>query len=757
MRSNPKKINLAKILILTLSFNLLLLMGIGIFNTKSIGQNLNNNLILSNNLKLANTRAVELDNYIKNASLIANNSTIKIDLNVSLPWNGGVVKLTLDKSRIDKFRNNSDTRIYQNSNGYEYFNININSNSPTTDVPGKYLQYINLISNGKYIWESGFSPQFDLMKQIISKVISEPNLDITKNLYLNFRQEGNGEFVKKLTRRVDGVIVHWYVTNEYATLPKNGSLIFESENIFFGSNKSTTSNLECYETKQDKNNTTQTIKSNTGISFSLNINPMEAKVSSPDIGECTLYQYLSWIRDLWNNYMTTTVNYGSRVTASDAILIDRNEGIENLASQFSNVNTLDIYKNSINNHLNRNGNSSKIWNVSRVYDLYDSSLDPNVSSLVNQLVTSNKLSQFDDKTGVFYKVIKLDNAFYLGKNARTKPNVPWLYYVCDVANEPLASYYIVKFETILKMHSILDLKYDFSLRKFYLETKGADFINLKQQYPNWPSQIYLTYDSKQWINRFENALNSSSLATLVLDFSNDQNIPFKFDLKDKVVSSDLYNGFVDFFAANGIDLNNYGITSANDIAAIINDDSIAFNLNYKVNNIVGPTDGNVVDGVNNVATMSSNVVTTSVLGTLIGIALIGAIIGGVFALTNKNKSIKKNIIVSPNATTPVVAKPKKPIRPPRKAHLIVLDKQSLSSSGINKPTYPIPMPQSVACSQENKSEFGLKIASKFKKNKNKPNLKLEKKQVKAAAKIKKNKKKSNLKNSKLFKFSKEKN
>lgn len=723
--TNLWKVTLCKISTLILTFTLFLIAGISISNSSR--QNLKNNISLNNSLNLVNSRALNIDSYIKNASLIANNYEIKVKLKLTLPWVDNIDNLvenfgnntigySFDKTRIDMYR--GDPNVCKTSDNYSYFNIGLHSNNVLNSDPGKLQQYINLISNGKYIWESGFSPNFNLMSRIVDYVISKPNLNLSNTLYLNFVQEGNGKYQKELvqhdyTNSWGNVIPgYWYVVNEAITLPQNGTITLKSITETYNP---LTSVIQCTEQSQSSNKKTQVIKSNSGINFTLEINPKTAIVNSPDMnGECSLQEYLTWVREFSKNYNNDLINYGTPSSINDSIVIDQAARLNNLASGFYELNTVQIYKDSINDQLSRGQFNSQIWQVSDVLDLDDSKLSSEVSSIVNQIVADKKLKPFDDATGIFYKVIKLDNAFYLGKEARVNPSVPWLYYLCDVANEPLASYYIIRFEAIKKIYSLSSLNYDFSSKQFYIDTNNVNFNNLKQQNFNWPSRIYLTYDLNQWINNFNSNLNSISSISLPLNFENNQGIPFLFDFTNQVVTPSLYNGFVDFFAANGIDLNSYGINSANNINATTTTNSINFSLSLNPD-------------ANDTKIAGLDVITFSLIGVLVGVVLIGAIIGGTFALTNRKKTNKNNLIVNARPTTSTIVKPKKPVIAPTKANLIILNKQNASFSKVGDSQKLTPIPKSILYQPKKKIKLTTKIASKFKEIKEKINLPIKKK------------------------------
>ena len=780
--NSSRKVNFKKIFILSLlSLSLSSIIGVGFYSTSNLGQNLTSKVFLNNGSSKTTTSPLNLYSYLNDVSFITDNS-IKVSLNVNLPWSEGYASISFDKSRIDKFRN--DASVHRKVDNCEYFNIALNSDAPTSSSVGKFNQYVNLISNDKYIWESGFNPTFDLIQELIKFAVSNPILDLSKNLYINFVQKGNGKFEKNLTLKKDSFShSYWYVSKETVTLPETNGLIFEGisnvQNI-------PTSSIECIETSQSSSERIQTFKINNGIPFSLVINPTEVKVNSSDIGQCTLYSYLEWVRNLAQNYADKTISFGNRVSIKDAIVINQNEYLNYLASNFTNVNQPDVYKRSIANQLSRNGFISKPWEISSVYNLKDSSLNYQIQETVNQVVMKNNLVQSNDETGIFYKVIKLDNAFYLGKDARINPNVPWLYYLCDDSNEPFTSYYIAKFEVIKKAYPISSLNYDFNSRQFYFNTNGVDFMNLSKQKLNWPSKIYLTHNPQQWVSRFKNALNSGSSISLSLAFKNSQNIPLSFSAMNQNITSNLYDGFVDFFAANGIQLKDYGITGQSNITASLNNDSINFTLNYMTANI-GNNLSNGNNNGSNMKTSSIDTTTASMIGILVGVILIITIVGIVLGLGKRNKSLNKNVIVNNRPINPKVVKPQKPIKPPRKPGLIVLNKQNISipsvsnSMGVNSIPPSVLHPKKTKLKpkiilnlkkknkikndaqasnpvksnssfektssplKKNKIKLSSKIASKFKDKKNKFNSKHKNKKIKNSLKFKKNKNNSDLK------------
>ena len=661
MRStNSCKVAWGKILVLLLSFSLFLITIVGVSSFKNTNLNLKNNantnVALNGNQNQINKRNLNFDSYVQNAWLVADNPTIQVKLNVILPGiNGqGFVPISFDKSRIDMYKG-TNSIAHKTSGNCEYFNIGLNSDNISNTEPGIWNQYINLISNGKYIWESGFSLDFDVMQEIVkATVFSNTNLDLSETLYLNFTQKGNGKFERNLEQKwyyqsFDSY--YWELTNQqYTTLPQNNTVVFND--TISNSYNPIASYITCTESVPVNYIKTQTFQCTDGISFSLAIDPLSTKVNSLDLGECNLYTYLTWIRNLSQSNGQNSISYGYQTTPSDAIVVNQSQYLDDVASQYADINSLQLYKGSINGQLARNGFASTLWEISSVNNLDDSKLDPELLNAINKVIEEKKITPFDDKTGIFYKLIKLDNAFYLGKEARVNPTIPWLYYVCDVANEPLASYYIVKFEAIKKIYSISDLNYDFGLRKFYLDTSGVNFENLKQQNINWPSRVYFDYNHEQWINKFNSNLNLTSSISLPLYLSNTKNVPFAFDYASQNITVELYDGLVQLLSESNIDLKKYGVSSWNDIAIKIANGSISFVLNNKIT------------GVNNIATKQSiDVTTTSILSVSIGLVLIGIIVGVVFVLNKKKMDINKQKLVHNTPRKPIATKPIKPTKP----------------------------------------------------------------------------------------------
>ncbi|WP_033159844.1 hypothetical protein, partial [Mycoplasmoides alvi] len=272
-----KKLTFVKVILLFISSILFIIGGIVISNISYLDRFAQNKISIQNNSSSSiNKKMLNINSYIGDVTMIANNPSIQVYFDLVFPWKSEKVHINLDKSMIDKFRNNSNSKVYQRSlGGFEYFNIGISNSQTNWDVinstAGKWFQFVNLIAHNKYIWEEGFSSKFNLMQKIIVEAISDPNFDIEKPFTLHFRQNGNGEFYKNLVCNKKGSNV-FYPIKETIILPKDNSVNYEYMSLNdnpSNDDKNISIIEEIVTTSQDNKSKKQSFKSNNGIIFSL--------------------------------------------------------------------------------------------------------------------------------------------------------------------------------------------------------------------------------------------------------------------------------------------------------------------------------------------------------------------------------------------------------------------------------------------------------------------------------------------------------